>query len=138
MDWNLSSPIWLTWQASMLTPWRSHLKQQCQHPNFQLWQVKQPWPWGTKAAPAAGPPQIPVSEPVPFCLGPGERHTPSSVPLPYSWTGPRFLRKIPGCNFFPSKGGNNVELDISNQDGQPGDLNDTLTPFICCLWQHHS
>lgn len=34
MAWNLSSPIWLTWQASMLTPWRSHLNSNANTPTF--------------------------------------------------------------------------------------------------------
>lgn len=80
------------------------------------------------------PQQVPVSEPIPFYLGP-LRYTHNfllSSSTPIHLLGWDFLEKLSCQNIF-QKGEIILEFDSSNQNSQPGELSDILTSFVCSI-----
>ena len=79
------------------------------------------------------PQEVPVSEPVPFCLGPLR----DTHPFPLSYSAPiyllGFLENYHAGMSFSQKGKIILEFDSSHQSNQPSELNDPLTPFICSI-----
>ena len=81
------------------------------------------------------PQNVPVSEPIHFCLGPlsGTYHLPLSSSTSIHLLGRDFLRKYHARISFSQRGKIILEFDSSHQSNQPGELHDTLTSFICCV-----
>ena len=77
------------------------------------------------------PQEVPVSEPVPFCLGPLR----DTHPFPLSYSAPiyllGFLENYHAGMSFSQKGKIILEFDSSHHSSQPGELNDTLISCIC-------
>lgn len=99
----------------------------CSAPPHRLW--SSPCPGAVKWGVSNKPQWVPISEPTPFCLS-------TLIPIPFSFVphssfiGLRVLRKIHQNSFLP-KGEIILESELSNQNRQPGKLNEPLTSFIC-------
>ena len=114
------------------------------HPNWhgshtlgvQTHYYKTPLPQSTKTVQIAGTSnelqEVPVSEPIPFCLD-SLRNTHSlllSPSTPIHLLGQDFKEKDHARIFFSQKREIILEIDSSHQSIPPGELNDPLTSFI--------
>ena len=80
------------------------------------------------------PQQVPVSEPIPFFLGPLRDPRPFlfSSSASIHLLGQDFLKKY-YAGIFSKKEEIILEFDSSHQSNQSGELNDLLTLFICSV-----
>lgn len=80
------------------------------------------------------PQQFPASEHIPFCLGPLRDTRPFLLSsfVPIHLLG-RDLEKYHAGISFSQKRETILEFDNSNQNSQPGELNDSLTSSICSI-----
>ena len=76
------------------------------------------------------PQEVPVSEPIPFCLGPlrGAHRFLLSSSTPIYLLGQDFLEKYARFSFSQME--IILEIDSSYQNNPPGELNDPLTSFF--------
>ena len=107
---------------------------------FNSTAVKQPLLQSTKTIQIVGisnePQEVPVSEFIPFCLGP-LRDTYSfllSSSAPIHLLGWDFLEKYHARISVSQKGEIILEIDSGHQSNAPDELNDPLASFIFHLW----
>ena len=80
------------------------------------------------------PQEVSVLEHIPFCLGPLKDTYLFLLSFSdHPFIRSRLLREVYRTFFLP-KGESNSRIDSSYQSSQPGELNDSLTSFICFVF----